>query len=201
MTFHDGKSGFISFYTGPMFAEKSGELINICKKEEQYAGKKVIAFKPSNDNRFSNDEIVSRLGLKIKAISINKTIDDELEKEIFRLTESCDIVAFDEVQFFNERIIHIVQELAYKGCHVILAGLNLDFRAKPFGYVGDLMAMSDMVIHKKAYCACCGRPANFTQRLINGEPAKEGPVVLIGDTESYEPRCRICFVQPDKVEE
>ncbi|QUH21953.1 thymidine kinase [Alkaliphilus sp. B6464] len=201
MNFYDGKSGFITVITGPMFAEKSGELVNRCKKEEKYGGKKVIAFKPSNDNRFSDDEIVSRLGLKMEAVSINKIIDKELEKEILKTSEGYDIVAFDEVQFFDDKIVDVVFEIAYRGSHVIVAGLDLDFRARPFGYTGDLMAISDKIVKKTAYCACCGRPAQFTQRLVDALPAEDGPIELIGDKESYEPRCRSCFVPPHKVRE
>lgn len=200
MTFYDGRSGFITVISGPMFAEKSGELVNRCMKEEKYAGKKVIAFKPSNDNRFAEDEIVSRLGPKMKAISINKEINDDLEQEILKQSKGCDIVAFDEAQFFSEKIVDIVFEIAYQGSHVIVAGLDLDFRAKPFGYMGELMTIADEVIKKTAFCPCCGRPARFTQRLVDGFPAKEGPIELIGDTDSYEPRCRNCYVPPFKVE-
>lgn len=198
MTFYDGKSGFITVIVGPMFAEKSGELVNQCKKAEKYAGKKVLAFKPSNDNRFGEDEIVSRLGLRMKAISISKNIDAALQKEILELSKDCDIVAFDEAQFFSKEIVDIIFEIAYQGSHVIVAGLDLDFRAKPFGYMGDLTAIADEVIKKTAYCPCCGRPARFTQRLVDGYPAKDGPIELIGDTESYEPRCHNCYVPPYK---
>lgn len=198
MTFYDGRSGFITVISGPMFSEKSGELVNRCMKAEKYSGKKVIAFKPNNDNRFAEDEIVSRLGHKMKAVSINQIINQNLEEEILKLCNNCDIVAFDEAQFFSERIVNIVFEIASRGSHVIVAGLDLDFRAKPFGHMGELMAIADEVIKNTAFCPCCGRPARFTQRLIDGFPAKEGPIELIGDTESYEPRCRNCYVPPYK---
>lgn len=197
----ESNSGFITVITGPMFAEKSGELVNRLKKEEKYGRKKVIAFKPSNDNRFSENEIVSRLGLRINAISINKKISKKEKEIIFKLSKQYDIVAFDEAQFFSKEIVHIVSELAFQGKHIIIAGLDLDFRAKPFGFMGDLMAIADKVIKKTAYCACCGRPAQFTQRLINGLPAEDGPIELIGDTEQYEPRCRLHFIPPHKARE
>lgn len=196
MTFFDGKSGFITVISGPMFAEKSGELVNIVMKEEKYAGKKVIAFKPSNDNRFAEDEIVSRLGLKMNAVSIQKQIDKELQEEIMTRSKDCEIVAFDEAQFFSERIVKLVEDLAFLGSHVIIAGLDLDFRGKPFGHMGELSVLADEVIKKTAFCPCCGRPARFTQRLVDGLPAREGPIELIGDVERYEPRCRSCYVPP-----
>lgn len=198
MVYFDGKSGFITVITGPMFSEKSGELIKRCKKLEKYGRMKVICFKPSIDSRFASDEIVSRIGLRIKAVPVNKELDDETYKDIIERAKFCDVIAFDEAQFFSSRIVDIVQELAYKGKRVLIAGLNLDYRGKAFGSIGDLMAQADEIVNLTAYCACCGRPAIFTQRLVNGKPAKEGPVELIGDTEAYEPRCRLCFVPPEK---
>lgn len=198
MHYFDGKSGFVSVITGPMFSEKSGELIKRCKKLEKYGHKKLIAFKPSIDVRFSKTEIVSRIGLTLKAISVEKDIDDVLYKEIMDKAKLCDVIAFDEAQFFNHKIVDITKELAYRGKMVFLAGLNLDYRGEPFGYMGDLMAMADELVLLTVMCACCGRPAIFTQRLINGKPAKQGPVELVGDTEVYEPRCRLCFVPPEK---
>jgi len=198
MLYFDGKSGFITVITGPMFSEKSGELIKRCKKLEEYGRKKIITFKPSIDNRFSVNEIVSRIGLKMKATSINKVIDEEIYKKIMEKTKFCDVVAFDEAQFFNERIVDITKELAYQGKIVIISELNLDYRGKPFGSMGELMAQADEIVNLTAYCSCCGRPAIFTQRLIDRHPAEEGPVELVGDIEAYEPRCRLCFVPPEK---
>lgn len=198
MNYFDGKSGLITVITGPMFSEKSGELIKRCKKLERYGHKKVIAFKPSIDTRFSKTDIVSRIGLAMNAVSIDKDIDDELYEKIMEMAKFCDVIAFDEAQFFNEKIVDITKELAYQGKMVIIAGLNLDYRGKPFGHMGDLMAQADEIVLLNAFCSCCGRPAIFTQRLIDGNPAKGGPVELIGDTEAYEPRCRLCFVPPEK---
>lgn len=198
MLYFDGKSGLVTVITGPMFSEKSGELIKRSRKLEKYGHKKVIGFKPSIDNRFSSDEIVSRIGLKMKAKPIAKDIDDRLYKEVMERAKFCDVIAFDEAQFFNERIVEITKELAYKGKMVLVSGLNLDYRGKPFGSIGELMTQADEVITLTAHCSCCGRPAIFTQRLINGHPVKDGPVELVGDTEAYEPRCRLCFVPPEK---
>lgn len=198
MHYFDGKSGFVTVITGPMFSEKSGELIKRCKKLQRYGHKKVITFKPSIDVRFSKTEIVSRIGLKLKAVSIEKEIDDDLYEKIMEKAKFCDVVAFDEAQFFNEKIIDITKELAYQGKMVFLAGLNLDYRGKPFGHMGELMTQADELVLLTALCSCCGRPAIFTQRLINGEPVKEGPIELVGDREVYEPRCRLCFVPPER---
>jgi thymidine kinase len=141
---------------------------------------------------------VSRIGLKIKAIPINKELDDETYKNIMERVKFCDVIAFDEAQFFSSQIVDIAKELAYQGKRVLIAGLNLDYRGKSFGSMGELMTQADEIVNLTAYCSCCGRPAIFTQRLIDGKPVKDGPVELIGDVESYEPRCRLCFVPPEK---
>lgn len=198
MQYFDGKSGFITVISGAMFSEKSGELIKRCKKMEKYQHKKILAFKPSIDNRFSEQEIVSRIGLKMKSVPIAKDIDPSLYQEIINKARFADVIAFDEAQFFNHAIVNLVKELAYQGKMVMIAGLNLNYKGEVFGHMGELMAMADEIVNLTASCACCGRPAIFTQRLVNGKPAKDGPIELVGDAESYETRCRLCFVPPEK---
>ena len=199
MIYNDGKSGFLTTIIGPMFSEKSGELIKRCKQAQQYQNKKVIVFKPVVDNRYSEDEVVSRIGLRIKAYKINQKLNEEnVEKAIFERCKDADMVAFDEAQFFSSEIVEIITKLLYMKKEVIADGLNLDYLGRPFGSMGDLVTISDEVVLKTAFCKCCGRPAMFTQRLIDGKPdvGKTGNLVQIGDTESYEPRCRLCYKSP-----
>ncbi|MDO7905148.1 thymidine kinase [Paenibacillus sp. JX-17] len=193
-------TGRITVITGPMFSEKSGELIRRCQKLIKYGRKKVVAYKPAEDNRYAEDEIVSRIGYRLPAISIPRKLNKEVLTQILKETIDADVVAFDEVQFFSREIMGLVEELAYCGKHVIVDGLNLDYRGKEFGYIGGLLAMADDIEKLTSFCAVCGSPdAAFTQRIVNGEPMKAGPIVMIGDSESYEPRCRKCFVPPHKV--
>jgi len=194
-------TGRITVITGPMFSEKSGELIRRCQKLMKYGRRKVVAYKPAEDNRFAKDEIVSRIGYRLPAISIPRKLTEETVAKILEQTRDADVVAFDEVQFFNRPIMNLVQELAYCGKHVIVDGLNMDYRGEEFGYIGGLLAMADDIEKLSAFCAVCGSAeGNFTQRIINGEPVKVGPIVMIGDSEAYEPRCRRCFVPPHKVD-
>jgi thymidine kinase len=202
MQYFDGNSGFITVIAGPMFSEKSGELIKRCEKMQKYGRKTVKAYKPNNDNRFSEDEIVSRTGYRLPATNIPTEISEEVMEQILTETKDIDVIAFDEAQFFSKNIMRLVDELAYRKKQVIIAGLNMDYRGKEFGFMGGLMVMSDEPVKLTAYCSCCGNPmATHSQRLTNGKPAKLGAIVLIGDTESYEPRCRNCFVPPHKVKE
>ena len=196
MIYNDGKSGFLTTIIGPMFSEKSGELIKRCKQAQKYQNKKVVVYKPILDNRYSQDEVVSRIGLRIEAQRLNQKLSEENIKErVYDFCKEVDMVAFDEAQFFSEEIVEIVRTLVNMGKEVIVDGLNLDYLGRPFGSMGDLLLFSDEIITKSAFCKCCGRPAMYTQRLIDGKPdtGLEGELVLIGDTESYEPRCRLCY--------
>lgn len=192
--------GKITVITGPMFSEKSGELISRCMKLEQFGGKSVKAYKPSEDIRFSTDEIVSRTGLRYPATNIPKLLPTAVVEQILNETENVSVVAFDEAQFFKKPIMYLVEELAYRGKHVIIDGLNTDYRGKEFGYMGGLLAIADEIERLYAFCAVCkSEDAIYTQRFESGIPAKLGAIVQLGDSESYEPRCRSCYVPPHKV--
>jgi Thymidine kinase len=194
--------GFITVIIGPMFSEKSGELIRRCQKLMKYGRKHVKAYKPAEDDRFSTDEIVSRIGYRLTAASVPRELPSSSVEQILRETKDADVVAFDEASFFGKPIIALTEELAYQGKHIIVDGLNMDYRGKEFGYIGGLLAIADEIVKLTSFCAVCGDAnATFTQRIVNGKPARLGPVFLIGDTESYEPRCRCCFVPPHKVSE
>ncbi len=172
-----------------MFSGKSEELIRRVRRT-QFAKQAVEVFKPAIDNRYSEEAVVSHNGTSVMAqpISDSLTILDKVSKET-------DVVAIDEVQFFDDNIVEVVQKLANRGYRVIVAGLDQDFRGEPFGQVPRLMAIAESVTKLQAVCASCGSPASRTQRLIDGEPASyDDPIILVGASESYEPRCRHCHV-------
>lgn len=199
MIYNDGRAGFLTTIVGPMFSEKSGELVKRCLLAERYQKKNVVVYKPALDDRYSTDEVVSRIGLRIAARQLNTALDAvDLEVEIYAPCRDADMVAFDEAQFFSSELVGIVERLLCEGRHVIVAGLNLDYLGRPFGPMGKLLLFSDEVEVKSAFCACCGRPAMYSQRLINGQPVtvldRPEDIVRVGDAETYEPRCRLCFV-------
>jgi thymidine kinase len=181
------RPGWIEVVCGPMFAGKSEELIRRIKRLE-YAKKKTIVFKPSIDNRYSNDEVVSHSNLKTKSISIRSA------KEILDYVDSTTFaIAVDEVQFLDKEIIDVAQKLALKGIRVILAGLDTDFRGEPFSITASAMTIAEDVTKLTAICVVCGAPATKTQRIINGKPASyHDPIIKVGASEAYEPRCRHC---------
>lgn len=179
--------GYIEAVVGPMYSGKSEELIRRLKRAK-IAKQEVIVFKPCIDNRYSKEDVVSHSGISIRAIAINHT--EEIHKYI---TDETQVVGIDEVQFFDEEIVAVALELADKGIRVIAAGLDLDFKAEPFGPVPELLARAEFVDKLQAVCVKCGAPATRTQRLINKEPARyDDPIILVGATESYEARCRKC---------
>ena len=115
-------------------------------------------------------------------------------KEILKYVKpDTDVVAVDEVQFFDHDIVDVCEYLADRGLRVMVAGLDKDFRGEPFGVLPELLTRAEFVTKLTAVCAKCGAPATRTQRLVDGKPASfEDPIVLVGAVEHYEPRCRHC---------
>ena len=183
--------GFIEAIVGPMFSGKSEELIRRIKRA-QIAKQKVQVFKPAIDNRYSIDKVVSHNGTNINAISVVKA-----SEIIEHLEEDTDVIAIDEIQFFDHLLVDVVREIADLGKRVICAGLDMDFRGEPFGPTPDVMAIAESVDKLTAICVKCGNPATRTQRLINGKPARyDDPIILVGAYETYEARCRKCHEVP-----
>jgi thymidine kinase len=183
--------GFIEVIVGPMFSGKSEELIRRIKRA-QIAKQKVQVFKPAIDDRYSIDKVVSHNGTNINAISVVKA-----SEIIEHLEEDTDVIAIDEIQFFDHLLVDVVREIADLGKRVICAGLDMDFRGEPFGPTPDVMAIAESVDKLTAICVKCGNPATRTQRLINGKPARyDDPIILVGAYETYEARCRKCHEVP-----
>lgn len=178
-------SGWVEVICGSMFSGKSEELIRRVRRV-QFAKQKIAVFKPKIDNRYSDEAIVSHNGASVVAKAISHST------EIFQyINEDMDVIAIDEVQFFDDDIVRVIQHLANTGYRVIAAGLDQDFRGEPFGKMPQLLAIAELVTKLQAVCAVCGSPASRTQRLINGKPASyDDPIILVGASEAYEPRCR-----------
>ena len=191
--YHQYREGWIEVISGCMFAGKTEELIRRINVLS-YAKKNIIVFKPKIDNRYSDSEIVSHSGAKVPCLVVEKAQD--LLKKIEADTE---VVAIDEVQFFDKDIVEVCEYLADKGIRVMVAGLDKDFRGESFGVMPELLTRAEFVTKLTAVCAKCGAPATRTQRLVNGKPAGfEDPIVMVGADESYEPRCRHCHQVPNK---
>jgi len=176
-----GPQGSIEVICGSMFSGKTEELIRRMKRA-QIAKLEVEIFKPLIDTRYAVAEVVSH-----DKNSINSTAVEN-SSTILLLGTQAQVVGIDEAQFFDDNLPEVCNILANKGIRVIVAGLDMDFKGRPFGPVPALMAIAEHVTKVHAVCVCCGAPANYSYRTSS----KEGKV-LIGEKESYEPRCRNCY--------
>ncbi|MBR1620234.1 thymidine kinase [bacterium] len=178
--------------TGPMSCGKTEELLRRIRRCI-IAKKKVVVISPDVDTRAGGDYIESRNGLWLDAVKVKHSI------QIMSLVKDAQIVAIDELQFFDSNIVPVITELMKQGKKVIGTGLELDFKAEPFGYMPQLMCIATKVDKLHAVCMKCGcEEATRTQRLIDGKPAdKNSPLIMIGGDETYEARCIKCYELPD----
>ena len=179
--------------TGPMSCGKTEELLRRIRRCI-IAKKKVKVISPDVDTRAKGDYIESRNGLWLDAIKVKHSI------EILRVVKPEDeIVAIDELQFFDKNIVDVISKLMADGKRVIGTGLELDFKAEAFGCMPELMCIATTVDKLHAVCMKCGCDhATRTQRLIDGKPAdKNSPLIMIGGDETYEARCIKCYELPD----
>ena len=186
--------GWIELVCGSMFSGKTEELLRRVRRAE-IARKKVQLFKPTIDNRYGLVRVASHDGVAREDAVVVCSAEDILR----RLEVDTEVVAVDEVQFFDETIADVCDHLADRGLRVIAAGLDQDFRGEPFGPMPLLLARAERVDKLHAICVACGASASRTQRLIDGRPARyDDPVILVGGSESYEARCRNCHEVPGK---
>lgn len=170
--------------TGCMFSGKSEFLLSRLE-EAGRAGLATAAFKHSSDNRYDHREIVSHNGRRLDAGAVPDA------SQLVDLSEKADLVVVDEGQFFGADLSEACRELRSRGKQVVVAGLDLDSWGLPFGPMPELTQAADRVVHLEAVCACCGKPADHTQRLAPIAGQK-----MIGGPECYEPRCAACFRAP-----
>ena len=190
-------AGKLEVITGCMFAGKTEELLRRVERA-RIAKKHVLLFKPALDTRYSEKEVVTHYGRAFPCRRLPKEISWQRFSALIKDHElrATDVFAFDEAHFFGEEFPSLCEALVEQGKRVIVAGLDLNFRGEPFGSMPELLALADEVVKLQAVCVVCGRPATRSQRLVDGKPAREGPEILIGGLESYEARCRECFVPP-----
>lgn len=178
-------NGSIEVITGSMFCGKTDELIRRLRRAT-IALQKVQVFKPAIDIRYAEEKVTSHAGAEFDALPIEKS-SEILE----HLNDDVTVVAIDEAQFFDMGVVAVARELADRGIRVIVAGLDMDFRAEPFGPMPALMAQAEDVNKLRAICMVCGDEASRSQRLVNGKPARyDDPIVIVGANELYEARCR-----------
>ena len=175
------QAGWIEIVCGSMFSGKTEELIRRLKRAK-FANQKVEIFKPAIDIRYSNEEVVSHDSHAILSTPV------ETSDSILLLTGDVDVVGIDEVQFFDENIVNVCQQLANRGVRIICAGLDMDYLGNPFGPMPALMAVAEYVTKVHAICVKCGNLAQHSHRL-----SKSDKLVELGEKDTYEPICRHCF--------
>jgi thymidine kinase len=176
--------GSIEVVCGSMFSGKTEELIRRLRRA-QIARLQVEIFKPMTDTRYDAEAVVSHNQTSILCTPV------ESSSAILLLGSHVQVVGIDEAQFFDDELPYVCNALANKGVRVIVAGLDMDFKGKPFGPMPGVMAIAETVTKVHAVCVICGNPALYSYRLVPNESR-----VLLGEKESYEPRCRTCYTLP-----
>ena len=184
----DRQIGSIEVICGSMFSGKTEELIRRMKRA-QFAKLPVQIFKPALDVRYAENEVVSHDSNSIPSTPV------EHSSAILLLGGDAKVVGIDEAQFFDDELPNVCIQLANRGIRVIVAGLDMDFQGRPFGPMPNIMAVAEDVYKVHAVCVKCGAPANYSYRITNNEN-----IVLLGEKESYEPRCRFCYYLKEDIE-
>lgn len=175
------RPGRIEVICGSMFSGKTEELIRRLKRAN-FARQRVEIFKPAIDTRYSEVDVVSHDRNSILSTPVDSSAS------ILLLSSDIDVVGIDEAQFFDEGIVDVCNEMAYRGVRVIVAGLDMDFLGKPFGPMPALCAIADDVTKVHAICVRCGAQAYVSHRLVDNNRR-----VLLGEQTEYEPLCRECY--------
>ncbi len=175
------RRGWIEVICGSMFSGKTEELIRRLKRAK-FAKQNVEIFKPQIDTRYSEEDVVSHDANAIRCTPVTSS------GNILLMSSQVDVIGIDEAQFFDNNLAEVCNKLADMGIRVIVAGLDMDFRGNPFGPMPQLMACAEYVTKVHAICVKCGNLAQYSHRTIQGDK-----LVVLGETESYEPLCRGCY--------
>ncbi len=177
------RKGWIEVIAGSMFSGKTEELIRRLKRAK-YAKQRVEIFKPQIDTRYSEQEVVSHDANSIMSTPVTSS------GNILILAQNVDVVGIDEAQFFDMNLPNVCSQLANMGIRVIVAGLDMDFRGNPFGPMPHVLAIAEYVTKVHAICVRCGDLAHYSHRKTDADK-----LVLLGETDIYEPLCRLCYNQ------
>ncbi len=183
---NSGRTGWIEVICGSMFSGKTEELIRRLNRAK-IARQKVEIFKPAIDTRYDENDVVSHNENSISSTPV------ENASQILLMITDVDVVGIDEAQFFDEGIVDVCNHMANRGIRVIVAGLDMDFLGKPFGPIPALLATAEYTTKVHAICMNCGDLAQYSHRFSNDKK-----LVVLGETEAYEPLCRKCYLEKKK---
>ena len=179
----NSRKGWIEVICGSMFSGKTEELIRRLKRAK-FAQLRVEIFKPSIDTRYDEEEVVSHDKNSISSTPVPAS------SNILLMADGIDVVGIDEAQFFDDGIVDVCNQLANRGVRVVVAGLDMDFKGKPFGPMPALLSTAEYITKVHAICVDCGDLAHHSYRFT-----ESNDLVLVGEQESYKPLCRKCFTQ------
>jgi thymidine kinase len=190
--------GKLTVITGPMFSGKTSRLIELLEREI-LAGRNTLLFKPEIDKRYDTTFVTTHKGMRLPAIVLNT--DNDGVNKMYNLSKNVDVIGIDEAQFWNHNstLPEIADKISSENKIVYVAALNKNHLGYPFKTSMEIISRADQVYSLTAVCAKCGENATFTQRVMNGKEVF-GEQIKIGGMESYEPRCRKCFIHPDESE-
>jgi thymidine kinase len=164
-----------------MFSGKTEELIRRLNRA-RIARQRVEIFKPGIDTRYAVEDVVSHDAKAIRCTPVSSP------GNILLMTGDVDVIGIDEAQFFDMSLVEVCNSLANQGVRVIIAGLDMDYLGNPFGPIPALLAVAEHVTKVHAICIRCGNLAQYSHRTSD-----QNQLVLLGETDSYEPLCRACF--------
>jgi thymidine kinase len=179
--FRGQRSGWIEVVCGSMFSGKTEELLRRLRRAN-IANQKVAIFKPTIDTRYDETKVVSHDATAIEATPVTHS------SALLEVADDVNVVGIDEAQFFDLGLTDVCQQLALRDIRVIVAGLDMDYRGVPFGPMPHLLAVAEYITKVHAICVHCGNLATHSYRL-----SEEDLIVVLGETERYEPRCRTCY--------
>lgn len=177
-----GHIGWIEVVCGPMFSGKSEELIRRLRRAK-IARQRVQVFKPTIDDRYAADQIVSHGDQRMESEAV-----DGAKDILLKLDWRTQVVGIDESNFFGAELVDIASQLADTGKQVIIAGLDTDYLGRPFTPMPELLCLAESITKTLAICMRCGNPAKHTQRLVESRD-----LIVVGAAGMYEARCRRCF--------
>ncbi len=179
--FRGQRSGWIEVICGAMFSGKTEELIRRLKRAK-IANQRVEIFKPRVDTRYDDTKVVSHDANYILSTPIAHS------SQLLELSDGVNVVGIDEAQFFDDELPDVCTRLALRGIRVIVAGLDMDFRGRPFGPMPNLLAVAEYITKVHAICKHCGNLATHSYRL-----SSNSDTLVLGEKDLYEPRCRTCY--------
>ena len=179
--------GWIEVICGSMFSGKTEELLRRVKRAK-IAKQKIKIFKPKKDVRYDKKKVISHDQNSIKS----KPVSDS--RKIIKLSEKFEVIGIDEAQFFDDSIVEVCNELANQGKRVIVSGLDMDYKGKPFGPMPNLLAIAEYVTKVHAVCSKSGKMASYTHRIVESDD-----LILLGDTKKYQALSRKEFIKSNTI--